>query len=417
MYDPGQWPEIKPKPFTTQKVQYVVCLNTLGQDREFTKEEIDFALATTKLYRDEWERIETANLKKDIELKLNNMDAEKLYKETNEALDIAEAERRAEEQTAQAEGQEPMDEFQKAQAVKKAKWDYLTKMFYDPDGAVQHQKERDRERARTNANASGDGGRSGTPNTSQIDNTMDEKYTPLAPEYWKAPFIDMKDLNIMKMPRVLQTLFYLLRYDREEICERDTNKLDFKKAKQLIGEDLFERMSKYQPLGASEDDYKEYQKLSFLKRNIESVEEEKVDDYSVILGRIHRWITQALDLRVEDVRNRRDTIAILKYEREQALAEDKSRNEKREAALEEKMQEHEEKEAENAKKYLDEQDSQDEDGNAIQKLEYEKQELNLEEFNIEFDTVNPPIDIPNEVADCIDNDFDLPYSPPDVSAD
>jgi len=44
-----------------------------------------------------------------------------------------------------------------------------------------------------------------------------------------------------------------------------------------------------------------------------------------------------LDLRVEDVRNRRDTIAILKYEREQAVAEDKGRSEKREAALEEKQ--------------------------------------------------------------------------------
>ena len=62
-----------------------------------------------------------------------------------------------------------------------------------------------------------------------------------------------------------------------------------------------------------------------------------MDEYSIILGRIHRWITQALDIRVEDVRNRRDTIAILKYEREQALAEDKARTEKREAALEEKM--------------------------------------------------------------------------------
>ena len=93
-------------------------------------------MKTTKMYRDEWERIENENLKSDIERKMSNMDAEKMYKETNEALDIAEAERRAEEQTAQAEGQEPMDEFQKAQAVKKAKWDYLTKMFYDPEGAV-----------------------------------------------------------------------------------------------------------------------------------------------------------------------------------------------------------------------------------------------------------------------------------------
>ena len=62
----------------------------------------------------------------------------------------------------------------------------------------------------------------------------------------------------MKMPRVLQTLFYLLSYDREDICERDTNKLDFKKAKALIGEDLFEKMSKYNPLGQSEEQYTQY---------------------------------------------------------------------------------------------------------------------------------------------------------------
>ncbi len=66
---------------------------------------------------------------------------------------------------------------------------------------------------------------------------------------------------------------------------------------------------------------------------------------------------------------------------------------------------------------MEEQDSQDEEGNAIEKVEYEKQEVNLDEFNIEFDTLNPPIDIPNEVADHVDNDFDLPYTPPDVSGD
>jgi len=112
----------------------------------------------------------------------------------------------------------------------------------------------------------------------------------LVAEYWKQPFLDLKELNLMKMPRVLQALFYMLRFSREEICERDTNKLDFKKAKQLISEDLFEKMAKYNPLGQSEEEYKEYQKLGFLKKTIESVEEEKVDEYSVILGRIHRWI-------------------------------------------------------------------------------------------------------------------------------
>ena len=92
------------------------------------------------------------------------MESDRIYKEVNEALDTAEAEKRAEEVTAHAEGQEPMDEFQKAQAVKKAKWDLLTKMFYDPEGALQFQKNQERERVRTNTSAD----RIGTPNTSAV---------------------------------------------------------------------------------------------------------------------------------------------------------------------------------------------------------------------------------------------------------
>ena len=63
------------------------------------------------------------------------MDAEKRYRETEAALDDAESERRAEEATQVPEGQDPMEEFAKQQAMKKAKWTYLTKMFYDPEGA------------------------------------------------------------------------------------------------------------------------------------------------------------------------------------------------------------------------------------------------------------------------------------------
>ena len=75
-----------------------------------------------------------------------------------------------------------MDEFQKSQAIKKNKWDSLTKMFYDPDGAAQMQKNMDRERVRTNNSAAD---RTGTPNTSAINDQGDEKYIPLSPEYWK----------------------------------------------------------------------------------------------------------------------------------------------------------------------------------------------------------------------------------------
>ena len=72
-------------------------------------------------------------------------------------------------------------------------------MFFDPEGAVSHQKIQDRERVRTNTSAD----RIGTPNQSALDNTVEEKYTPLVPEHWKQPFLDIKDLYVLKMPRVL----------------------------------------------------------------------------------------------------------------------------------------------------------------------------------------------------------------------
>ena len=109
------------------------------------------------------------------------------------------------------------------------------------------------------------------------DQTIEEKFYPLAPEAWKQPFVDMRDLSIMKMPRVLQTLFYLLKYRREEVCERDTNKLDFKRIKPLICEDLFDRMSNYKPFGPNGDEFEIYQQLDFLTRNIDNVIEEDVD--------------------------------------------------------------------------------------------------------------------------------------------
>ena len=72
------------------------------------------------------------------------MDAEKLYKDVHEALDSAEADKRAEEATTVEEGKEPLEEFAKAQASKKFKFDYFTKMFWDPEGAASHLKEKAR---------------------------------------------------------------------------------------------------------------------------------------------------------------------------------------------------------------------------------------------------------------------------------
>lgn len=39
--------------------------------------------------------------------------------------------------------------------------------------------------------------------------------------------------------------------------------------------------------------------------NIDQINEEDVDEYSMTLGKIFRWLLMALELRIEDVTNRK----------------------------------------------------------------------------------------------------------------
>lgn len=246
---------------------------------------------------------------------------------------MAELEKRAEEATLPQEGQDPLTEDEKMQRQQQCKFDLLTKQFKDPEGLSAHLKQLERDRARNNNSQDRD--RAGTPNTSALgDVTMgDEKFIPLAPEAWKQPVCDLRELSIMKMPRVLQTLFYLLKYSKDEVCERDTNKLDFKRVKPLINEDLFDRMANYKPFGQNDSEFEIYQKLAFLNKNLDGLQEEQVDEFSLCVGKILRWTRMALDLRIEDVRKRKNITAILKHEREEAIKAEETRNAKREEEL------------------------------------------------------------------------------------
>jgi hypothetical protein len=54
-------------------------------------------------------------------------------------------------------------------------------------------------------------------------------YSPLVPEYWKGKCQEFAGLHVIKFPRIFQSLIYLLHFhSREQVCERDTNKLSWK---------------------------------------------------------------------------------------------------------------------------------------------------------------------------------------------
>ena len=150
-------------------------------------------------------------------------------------------------------------------------------------------------------------------------------------------------MHVIKYKRIFQSLFYFLKFhERETICQKETNNLEWKKCREFLkanvgapSENLYRCMSEYRPFGPKDDEYKEYQKLLFIRENIEELNEEVVDEYSVTVGKLFRWLQMALELRIDDVKSRRKQKAQLREHRQEAIERETERKEKRAIAMQE----------------------------------------------------------------------------------
>jgi hypothetical protein len=93
----------------------------------------------------------------------------------------------------------------------------------------------------------------------------------------------------------------------------------WKKSKVFLNDDLFTKMGDYWPSGPKEDAYKEYERLKFIQNNLAGISEEAVDEYSVALGKLLRWIHLAVELRITDIRTRREEKARFRAARADAI--------------------------------------------------------------------------------------------------
>jgi hypothetical protein len=59
----------------------------MGQDRQFTKDEVKFALETVKYFKDCWEYREKSNLEADVNFKIENQEFDYNYKKFFEVKD------------------------------------------------------------------------------------------------------------------------------------------------------------------------------------------------------------------------------------------------------------------------------------------------------------------------------------------
>lgn len=168
-----------------------------------------------------------------------------------------------------------------------------------------------------------------------------------------------------------------------------------------------------------------------MEKNIEDINEEDIEGYSFALARLYRWLTSTIETRKEDIQSRIEHKQKLKEEREEAVEKYEERETKKAEELEvakeefetflegEKEKREKIKEDAAAKKAAAEGGDTARDS-AISKEdapkdegEDEGEEEALPEFDEpafmeKFDEANEIIEIPPEVVDDIDNDYELP---------
>lgn len=297
-----------------------------------------------------------------------------------------------------------MNEVEKELLMKKTKYYCLVRQFWAPEKRAEHNARM--EKAGSLPGSAQDN-RAASAISSVKESIGDKsrgeeipKYSPLVPEMWKERMLEFSNLHVVKFQRIFQSAMYLLKFKcREDICERGTNLLIWKKIKpyfQIENDDSFYRaISMYQPFGQKTDEYKEYEKLLFCRDNLDGLDEEIIDEYSVTLGKLYRWLVFTIDLRVGDVRERRYKTIKDREARADAIEREEERKQRRAEALDEA------KEAFNQQVEAD-REARDEDAK-----DEEDAKFNEEDFNQRYDEENIPIEIPPEVTDDEDNDMNV----------
>ena len=165
----------------------------------------------------------------------------------------------------------------------------LTATFYDPAGAAKHKRLVEKDKQRASQNFGSRKNSESNKSAGEGDAAKEEKYYPICPEQWKEAVLKLRNYNVIKFLRVLQSVCYLLGYTREEVCEVDTNKLSFKKVREIIGDETFyQKMAEFKFAGPKMGDFRQYEKMAFLKKNLE-VDEEQLETYSQTMYKLWQW--------------------------------------------------------------------------------------------------------------------------------
>lgn len=369
-----EWEVIEQKEFTSVEEKYVVMLDTLGQDRQFTSEQKRFVLNTITRFGWIWEQQEARSLTSDRDAKIASMQLE----------------------TKQAEQENTVIAMEEIEKVIETHFNEMAAVNPDQNLDDELREIMSRE-IRLN----------------QIGKCFMEN------EEWRAQLDAISKMRVLKMPRIIQSLFYLLRFERDALCYKNTNQLDWKIASKKMAL-LPKAMFEFKVVTECKNEYKAFQTLNFCERVLQAHTEEDVQNYNTGFLKLYRWLKIAIEARKsyivrtkaqvkrdrEDRGRREEQAEERAKQKENHLIEarDKFNDEHRE-----EIQAYEEYEAELAKKEAEEygeeagsDNDQEEEKEPPVKPVYNEAEV-IEKFDEDF----PEIVIPDEVQDVIHNDWVL----------
>eukprot|EP00825_Cyclidium_porcatum_P010125 TRINITY_DN1518_c0_g4_i2.p1 TRINITY_DN1518_c0_g4~~TRINITY_DN1518_c0_g4_i2.p1 ORF type:complete len:668 (-),score=196.14 TRINITY_DN1518_c0_g4_i2:102-2105(-) len=193
-------------------------------------------------------------------------------------------------------------------------------------------------------------------------------------------FLGMKEFRVLRFPIILQNILYLLNYKREEINIPNTHLLNWKYVKEMINPDLIKQIISYNLRGQKPNKVEKYALVNRILAKVEKIDQDQVDQYNLYYGRLLKWLKCTCKLRKQDIENRRANIEKKKTLRQSKIEEEAKLQELKATSKQAKLAEIPPEEQE-----------------AFDWTSWEKQ----------FSDEHPPIEIPEEVQDEVDEDCEF----------
>ena len=180
----------------------------MGQDREFTDDEKRYALNTIKTFIETWEKEERDSLTADRDHKIKLLSVDAQNEQEMNGVISEEMDKQIEELLS---GNEELaaDEELKELHTKQERLKQTAQLFLENDD-------------------------------------------------WKKYVESIKNFRVQKMPRIIQSLLYLMGNTREDVCLPNSNCLDWKRTCHMVEKKLPTEMSNFVVLGEKKSEFKPY---------------------------------------------------------------------------------------------------------------------------------------------------------------